>query len=259
MLSFEYIFSGALVGFLIGMTGIGGGALMTPLLILLFGISPSTAVGTDLFFASITKLSSLFFFSQKKLINWNIVKLLSLGSLPISFLVLIILKENSQSQVETSFFLTKIIGVVLIVSSFLYLIKFFSNKNIFYNMKGIFTSSYVKKSLTIFAGIIIGTIVTTTSIGAGVLGTVALIILYPNLSPVSLIATEIAHAVPLALLAGVGHASLGNVDVQILGNLLLGSLPAAYAGSQLGNIVPKNFLRVFLGIFLFLAGIKLIV
>ena len=126
-------------------------------------------------------------------------------------------------------------------------------------MKGIFTSSYVKKSLTIFAGIIIGTIVTTTSIGAGVLGTVALIILYPNLSPVSLIATEIAHAVPLALLAGVGHASLGNVDVQILGNLLLGSLPAAYAGSQLGNIVPKNFLRVFLGIFLFLAGIKLIV
>lgn len=253
---YQYIIVGAIVGFMIGLTGIGGGSLMAPILILFLGIIPSKVVGTDLFFASITKLASTVFFFKEKHINWRITKLLAFGSIPSSFITLLILKWLDYHNRLTNTFFQKSMAVAIMILAFIYLIR--SNLKNSFGWSFDKTSLFIREVLTIFSGCIIGVSITLTSIGAGILGTVALMVLYPNLQPISLIATEIAHTIPLALLAGIGHASLGNLDTPLLLNLLFGSLPAAYLGSKLACIVPTRALRILLSSLLFLISAKLI-
>ncbi len=213
-----YIVAGLLVGFIVGMTGVGGGSLMTPIL-LYFGVSPANAVGTDLLYAAITKAGGIHVHHKKKNIDWKITGELALGSLPAAAITLWVLHSISVDT-ET---LNKVIKVTLGYALLLTAVAILFKRKIFdYSQKN---NSWITRMnrrqqmiATVFTGVILGAVVTITSIGAGALGTVALFMLYPLLPTVRLVGTEIAHAVPLTLVAGMGHAGLGNVDWQLLVN-----------------------------------------
>ena len=252
------IVAGLVVGFIVGMTGVGGGSLMTPILIW-FGIPPSTAVGTDLLYAAITKAGGVYVHNKKKNINWTITGWLTLGSVPAALLTLWLL-HSLKTDLEV---LNKVIryslGWALLFTSVAIIFKkkllTISQKHAgdkFHN------ESKTQNLLTVVIGIMLGATVTLTSIGAGALGTVTLFFLYPLLPTPKLVGTEIAHAVPLTLVAGLGHATMGNLDLNILGYLLLGSLPGIYIGSMLSGKLPDLMLRNAIAIMLFYVGFKLI-
>jgi len=252
------IIAGLVVGFIVGMTGVGGGSLMTPIL-LWFGIPPSTAVGTDLLYAAITKSGGVFVHNKKKNINWTITGWLTLGSVPAALLTLWIL-SNLKTDIDV---LNKTIkfslGWALLFTSIAIIFKkrllVFSQKHAGDKFH---SESKTQNFLTVAIGVMLGTTVTLTSIGAGALGTVTLFFLYPLLPTPKLVGTEIAHAVPLTLVAGLGHASLGHMDFTVLGYLLAGSLPGIYIGSLLSGKLPDLFLRNAIAMMLFYVGFKLV-
>ncbi len=253
-----YIVAGLVVGFIVGMTGVGGGSLMTPIL-LYFGVSPANAVGTDLLYAAITKAGGIHVHHKKKNIDWKITGELALGSLPAAAITLWVLHSISVDT-ET---LNKVIKVTLGYALLLTAVAILFKRKIFdYSQKN---NSWITRMnrrqqmiATVFTGVILGAVVTITSIGAGALGTVALFMLYPLLPTVRLVGTEIAHAVPLTLVAGMGHDGLGNVDWHLLVDILTGSLPGIYAGSHLANRVADHYLRPALAIMLAFVGTKLV-
>jgi uncharacterized membrane protein YfcA len=252
------IVAGLVVGFIVGMTGVGGGSLMTPILIW-FGIPPSTAVGTDLLYAAITKSGGVFVHNKKKNINWTVTGWLTLGSVPAALLTLLIL-HNLKTDLEV---LNKTIkyslGWALLFTSVAIVFK---KKLLTISQKHagdkFHSESKTQNFLTVAIGVMLGATVTLTSIGAGALGTVTLFFLYPLLPTPKLVGTEIAHAVPLTLVAGLGHATMGNLDLNILGHLLLGSLPGIYLGSMLSGKLPDLMLRNAIAIMLFYVGFKLV-
>ena len=253
-----FIIAGLVVGFIVGMTGVGGGSLMTPIL-LWFGIPPTTAVGTDLLYAAFTKMGGVVVHHKKKNINWTITGWLSLGSVPAAFVTLWIL-HSIKTDVSTINGVIKYgLGWALIVTSIAILFK---KKLLVFSQKHaadrFHKESNTQNALTVAIGVLLGATVTLTSIGAGALGTVTLFFLYPLLPTRKLVGTEIAHAVPLTLVAGLGHATMGNLDFGLLGQLLIGSLPGIYLGSMLSGKVPDLFLRNAIAIMLFSVGYKLI-
>lgn len=254
-----YILCGLAVGFIVGMTGVGGGSLMTPIL-LFFGISPSTAVGTDLLYAAITKSGGIYVHQKKSNINWRITGLLSAGSLPAALLTLLVMQQigfdskHVDNTIKIALGITLILTALAIISKDKLLEWSHRNDAIFTRM----TDSQREVAIVI-TGLVLGATVTITSIGAGVLGTVALFLIYPILPVARLVGTEIAHAVPLTLVAGLGHAGLGNVNWDLLVNLLLGSLPGIYVGSHLPTAVPEKVLRPILASMMVLIGLKLVV
>jgi hypothetical protein len=252
------ILAGLLVGFIVGMTGVGGGSLMTPIL-LWFGISPSTAVGTDLLYAAITKSGGIFVHNKKKNINWTITGWLSLGSIPAALITLWILHSLKLDTTALNNTIKFTLGWALVFTSVAILFK---KKLMELSQKHagdkFHRESKTQNLLTIAIGVMLGVTVTLTSIGAGALGTVTLFFLYPILPTPRLVGTEIAHAVPLTLVAGLGHATMGSIDLSILGQLLMGSLPGIYIGSMLSGKVPDLLLRNAIAIMLFLVGFKLI-
>jgi len=252
------IIAGLFVGFVVGMTGVGGGSLMTPIL-LWFGIPPTTAVGTDLLYAAFTKIGGVYVHNKKKNINWTITGWLSLGSVPAALITLWIL-ESIKTDITTMNAIIKYsLGWALLFTSIAVLFKkrimIFSQKHAGDRFH---YESKTQNVLTVAIGILLGATVTLTSIGAGALGTVTLFFLYPLLPTPRLVGTEIAHAVPLTLVAGIGHASMGNLDLALLGQLLLGSLPGIYMGSMLSGKVPDLFLRNAIAVMLFMVGYKLV-
>lgn len=260
MLDFQigYIIAGLVVGFIVGMTGVGGGSLMTPIL-LYFGVSPANAVGTDLLYAAVTKAGGIHVHHKKRNIDWRITRELALGSLPAALLTLWALHSLSFDTETLNRIIKTTLGYALILTAIAILFK----RKIFdYSRKHdawITRMSRRQQALaTVVVGAILGAVVTLTSIGAGALGTVALFMLYPLLPTVRLVGTEIAHAVPLTLVAGMGHAGLGNVDWHLLANLLIGSLPGIYIGSHLANRVADHYLRPALAIMLMFVGTKLL-
>lgn len=252
------VIAGLAVGFVVGLTGVGGGSLMTPIL-LWFGIPPTTAVGTDLLYAAFTKMGGVFVHNKKQNINWKITGWLSLGSLPAAALTLWIL-DNIKTDITTINAVIKYsLGWALLFTSIAIIFKTkiakFSQKHAGDKFH---SESTTQNMLTIAIGVMLGATVTLTSIGAGALGTVTLFFLYPLLPTPRLVGTEIAHAVPLTLVAGIGHASMGNLDYILLGQLLIGSLPGIFIGSMLSGKIPDLYLRNAIAIMLFLAGYKLI-
>lgn len=252
------IVAGLVVGFIVGLTGVGGGSLMTPIL-LWFGISPTTAVGTDLLYAAFTKMGGIFVHNKKKNINWSITGWLSLGSIPAAMLTLWIL-HNIKSDISVINSLIKYsLGWALLFTSIVILFK---KKLLVLSQKHagdkFHSESKTQNGLTVAIGVLLGVTVTLTSIGAGALGTVTLFFLYPLLPTPRLVGTEIAHAVPLTLVAGIGHASMGNLDFTLLGQLLTGSLPGIYIGSMLSGKIPDFYLRNAIAIMLFFVGYKLV-
>ncbi|AUF97179.1 putative membrane protein YfcA [Pseudomonas sp. BIGb0278] len=255
--SFGFTIAGLIVGFIVGMTGVGGGSLMTPIL-LWFGVNPATAVGTDLLYAAITKASGVWVHGRNKNIDWKITGWLSLGSVPAAALTLWFLSTLHADTSALNAVIKQGLAVVLILTALALLFK--SRLQAFASRHAgdhYHLSDRTLNGLTVFTGVILGVMVTLTSIGAGALGTVALFLLYPFLVTRRLVGTEIAHAVPLTLVAGLGHAGMGNMDWSLLGYLLLGSLPGIYLGSHLSGRISDNVLRPCLAAMLLLIGYKL--
>lgn len=253
-----YIISGLVVGFIVGLTGVGGGSLMTPIL-LHFGIAPSAAVGTDLLYAAITKSGGIYVHNKKRNIDWRITGWLALGSLPASVVTLLIMHHIGFSTAGMNAFIKVALGYALIFTALSIVFKKklleLSHRNDFWLTR---MTLREQAAATLITGIVLGAIVTITSIGAGAVGTVALFLLYPLLPTTKLVGTEIAHAVPLTLIAGLGHAGVGNLDLSLLGNLLLGSLPGIYVGSHLASNVAEHYLRPALALMLVVVGSKLV-
>ncbi|MBV4536996.1 MULTISPECIES: sulfite exporter TauE/SafE family protein [Pseudomonas] len=255
--SFGFTIAGLVVGFIVGMTGVGGGSLMTPIL-LWFGVNPATAVGTDLLYAAITKASGVWVHGRNKNIDWKITGWLSLGSVPAAALTLWFLSTLHADTSALNAVIKQGLAVVLILTALAILFK--SRLQAFANRHAgdhYHLSDRNLNILTVLTGVVLGVMVTLTSIGAGALGTVALFLLYPFLVTRRLVGTEIAHAVPLTLVAGLGHAGMGNMDWSLLGYLLLGSLPGIYLGSHLTGRISDSVLRPCLAAMLLMIGYKL--
>lgn len=251
--------SGAITGLLVGLTGVGGGALMTPLLLLVCGIAPLTAVGTDLWFAAITKLFASRVHHGHRLIDWQVVRRLWLGSLPAAALTLVWMKLHLVDATAATLLKTMIAAAVVLTALGMLFQKPLHALGRKLRMADSEQFKAMQAPLTLLAGAMLGVLVTFTSVGAGALGAVFLTYLYPlRLTPARLIATDIMHAIPLAIIAGIGHLLIGNVDFGLLGNLLLGSIPAAIAGAMLSARLPHRLLRGMLSIILLSIGIKLL-
>lgn len=254
-MEFGYILAGFVVGFLVGLTGVGGGSLMTPILLLIYNIKPAVAVGTDLLYASITKSVGIFAHGKLGNINWHIVRRLAVGSVPASVLTLWALHSmdlQSGNVVSTIKFW---LGIALIVTSAAVLLR---NKLMSLVAKDEWIPARFVPGATVALGVILGGLVTLTSVGAGALGVTALIILYPKEKITTIVGSDIAHAVPLTLVAGLGHASLGTIDYSLLGTLLIGSIPGIYLGSHMSSRVAEHWVRIALSMILIYVGFKLV-
>ncbi len=251
-----YILSGFAVGFLVGMTGVGGGSLMTPLLILLFHVHPTTAVGTDLLYASVTKTGGSLVHGINRTIDWRIVKRLSLGSLPASLLTLAVIYALKIDPATMNGLITKVLGVALLSTA---LALVFRKKLLagYSRRVGVLSESQTA-FFTIATGVTLGVLVTISSVGAGALGVTALILLYPELPVVKIAGSDIAHAVALTLIAGLGHLMNGGIDIGILESLLLGSLPGIFISSMFAPRLPDLALRLILAATLTLTGMRLL-
>ncbi len=252
------IVAGASTGLMVGLTGAGGGALMTPILLLLFGVAPAAAIGTDLWFAAITKMVATRIHHGHGLIDWPVVKRLWMGSLSASALTLLWMKLHPPDQTAATFLKTVVAGAVLVTAlGMLFQKPLHALGRKLRTTDGDHFKTW-QAPLTVLAGSMLGMLVTMTSVGAGALGAVFLAYLYPlRLTPPRLIATDIVHAIPLAVFAGLGHLLLGNVDFGLLGNLLLGSVPAVIVGAMLSARLPHGLLRGILAGVLLLIGAKL--
>jgi uncharacterized membrane protein YfcA len=252
-----YSISGFAVGFLVGMTGVGGGSLMTPLLILLFGIHPATAVGTDLLYAAATKTGGSLVHGWARSIHWPVVARLACGSLPASILTLSVLWQlNLNGELARS-----LINLVLCGALFLTAVALIFRNAIMNRYRRRFDrlSPASISLLTVLVGAVLGVIVSISSVGAGAVGVTALLLLYPRLPMARIIGSDIAHAVPLTLVAGTGHWIAGAVDWHLMGSLLVGSLPGIMIGSYSAIRVPETALRLVLATTLIVVATKLAV
>lgn len=253
----HYIISGFAVGILVGMTGVGGGSLMTPLLTLLFGVPPSVAVGTDLAFASITKTAGTFTHRLRGTVNWRIVKFLCLGALPAAILTTLWLKYFGALTDEMG----KIIRYSIAGSVLLTVIALLLKGKMINWINAHPEKQLHGRSLdiaTVVSGAVLGSLVTISSIGAGAVGATLLVLLYPRLSPAEIAGTDIAYAVPLTAIAAFGHWWLGSINWELLTSLLLGSVPGIMIGSWAARAVPEKFLRGLLAMTLTAVATKMI-
>lgn len=258
-MEFAYSFAGLVVGFIVGLTGIGGGALMTPILIVVFGIPPVAAVSTDLLYAAITKCGGIFSYAKKKLVEYRVVALLLSGSLPGSLLTLHYLKGlDGLEQVEHLMNLT--LGVSLVLTS---IAVFLRNKirTKALEWKDTALARHGRRwrpVITVAMGIVLGGLVTLSSVGAGALGTALLILLYPRMSMPTIVGTDLLHAVLLTAVAGAGHYEMGNVDLTLLLYLVIGSLPGVFVGSHLGTRLSPKVMQPIMGSLLLAIGLRFV-
>ena len=251
-----YTASGFAVGALVGFTGVGGGSLMTPLLVLLFGIHPATAVGTDLLYAGLTKICGSCVHGFNDAIDWRVTRRLASGSVPAAALTLWTLSQFGVDSKGTSAAITTTLGFALILTAvtLVFRRRLLSAVASFFDRR---TGRQVN-ALTTLLGAVLGVLVSISSVGAGAIGVTVLLSLYPKMPTVRIVGSDIAHAVPLTLLAGAGHWWLGSVDWQLLVSLLAGSIPGIAIGSHFASRVPEQVLRPLLAGTLALVGGKLV-
>ena len=251
-----YVMSGFGVGLVVGMTGVGGGSLMTPLLILLFGIHPATAVGTDLLFAASTKTVGSAVHAAARTIDWMLVGLLAAGSIPATVVTIILLSWFDLKDAAAQHVITLTLGSVLLITA----IFLIAGRNLRqrYGEQLNALDRRTSQTLTVALGLVMGVLVTVTSVGAGAIGVTVLLILHPKMPAGRVVGSDIAHAVPLTLLAGAGHWWLGSIDWHLLGALLFGSLPGIVLGSYLATRARDTVVRVALASVLVVVGVRLI-
>lgn len=254
--SLLYPLSGFCVGVLVGMTGIGGGSLMTPLLILLFGIHPTTAVGTDLLFAAATKTLGTGIHAVARTVDWMLVALLAAGSVPATIATLIILSDFDLKAAGAQQFIAMALGCILLITALFLLLGRTLREHYADRLKDL--DQRTAHVLTVLLGGIMGILVTATSVGAGAIGVTFLILLHPKMPAARVVGSDVAHAVPLTLLAGVGHWYLGTIDLKLLGMLLSGSLPGIVIGSYFAAHAREAILRIVLAAVLIVVGARLL-
>ena len=252
---FLYTLSGFVVGLLVGLTGVGGGSLMTPVLILLFGIYPAAAVGTDLLHAAATKTAGSVVHGLNGTIDWRVVRRLATGSIPMTVLTIAAMSALDINGTAGRDFVNAALTLALIVTA---VVLVFRDRIIarYAAMLRALDPTRVA-GLTIAVGAVLGTMVSVSSVGAGAIGVTCLILLYPQLPTARIVGTDIAHAVPLTLVAGIGHWLLGSVDLQVFAFLILGSVPGILLGSYAAVRIPETALRVVLAIALIAVATKL--
>ncbi|RZG75084.1 sulfite exporter TauE/SafE family protein [Acinetobacter sp. WCHAc060025] len=261
----EFIMAGVLVGFCVGITGVGGGSLMTPILISLFRIEPHIAIGTDLLYAAISKFCGSMVHAKKLNIVWPIVLWLALGSIPASFITHWVLDTYLSGSSSYKVVLTTVLGFMLTITGLSIMFrarieKFFAkfraekhdlNEASNFSIEG-------KKLYVVIMGVVLGVFVTLSSVGAGAFGIMALILMFPNLPMIRIIGSDVVHAVLLTSVAGFAHMTSGNVDFHLLGWLLAGSIPAIIVGTLISSRLPEKMIRKILGITLFALGVNFI-
>lgn len=258
MADIYFILAGMLVGLCVGVTGVGGGSLMTPILIMLLGIDPRIAIGTDLLYASISKFCGTLVHYKKTNIVWSIVLWLALGSIPTSILTNYLVATYIGDVSHIKMVMTAILGVMLFLTGLTL---------IFRNRVEAFFAKYRKsdeenfvpnlaRGKLILMGLVLGVVVTLSSVGAGAFGVMALVLIFPQLPMIKIIGSDVAHAVLLTLVAGMGHIMSGSVDFALLAKLLIGAIPAIIVGTLLSSRLPEKKLRPILGLTLSLLGIN---
>jgi uncharacterized protein len=254
-MDYGYIVAGFVVGWLVGLTGVGGGSLMTPILLLFFNVKAAVAVGTDLLYASITKSVGIFAHGKLGNIDWRLVGLLALGSVPSSFVTTLLIHTFDAGSDTIVKGIKFWLGVALLLTSLSVLFR----HELMTSMKH---DDRINPKFTPIAtfvlGILLGFMVTLTSVGAGALGVTALLLLYPHVHINRIVGSDVAHAVPLTLVAGLGHASLGTVDYGLLGTLLIGSIPGIWIGSHMTKVIGEVWVRNLLALILVYVGQKLV-
>jgi uncharacterized protein len=268
--SIEYILAGVLVGFCVGITGVGGGSLMTPILITLFKIEPHIAIGTDLLYASISKFCGSIVHAKKMNIVWPIVIWLAVGSIPASFATHWALENFLSQSTHYKATLTMVLGFMLTLTGASIVFraqieKIFAkyrepvnSNSVELSKEEISAQAKSKRGRIIVMGIVLGVFVTLSSVGAGAFGIMALILMFPHLPMIRIIGSDVVHAVLLTFVAGMGHMSSGNVDFALLGWLLCGSIPAIVVGTLISSRLPEKLIRRILGITLFALGLNFI-
>lgn len=257
MQDFGFSVAGLFVGIAVGATGVGGGSLMTPILIMFYGINPAIAVGTDLLYASASKSFGVLLHGRNGSLDWRIVRWMALGSVPATLLTLLFLHNFPKGPgLDNLIKLTLAIAIIVTATFALFqdqlmrLIKRGNNNKVIVEL-----SEGRQFQLTVLSGILIGALVTISSVGAGVIGMMLLLLIYPKKAPISLVGSDLAHAVIITAIAGAGHASLGTVNYTLLGYLLLGALPGIWIGSKIGFNLPEKLLkRVIAGFLIFIGG-----
>ena len=246
-----YAFACLVVGSLVGLTGVGGGSLMTPLLVMLFGINPATAVGTDLLFACLTKLLGMTLHAKRGSVDWRIVGRLALGSVPATALAIVLVGRHGAAGRT----ITTTLGIALMLTAVGIVFRGSIVATLAPRLEAL--GERGRLVLTVGLGAVLGILVAVSSVGAGAIGVTVLLVLYPRLPTVRIIGSDIGHAVPLALVAGAGHWLYGSVDLRLLGSLLIGSLPGIAATSLLAAKVPERVLRPVLATTLAVVGLRL--
>ncbi len=251
-----YVVSGLLVGLLVGQTGVGGGSLMTPLLVLVFHMHPSAAVGTDLLYASMTKAAGSLVHGYNRTVHWPLVGRLAAGSLPATAATLFVASRHDLVGPRASVALSLGLGMVLVFTAACLLGRTWLLAHAARRFGEIGERRAVL--LTVLTGAVLGVLVSLTSVGAGAVGVTAMLVLYPRLPTRTIVGSDIAHAVPLTLLAGVGHVIMGSVDTHLLLALLAGSVPGVLAGSMLAARMPERVIRPLLAVVLAVVGLRLL-
>ena len=254
-IAWPYAVSGLFVGVLVGLTGVGGGSLMTPLLVLLFGVNPTTAVGTDLLFACLTKSAGMALHSVRGNVDWRIVGRLATGSVPATALTVVLVSRRAHAASGHGDIVTTTLGIALILTA----IGLVFRRQIVGRLAPFMENlgERTRLVLTVSLGGFVGVLVSLTSVGAGAIGVTVLLVLYPGLPTLRIVGSDIAHAVPLTLVAGAGHWFYGSVDFALLGSLLVGSIPGIAAGSLMASRVSDRVLRPLLATALAVVGVRL--
>ena len=248
--------SGLLVGLLVGQTGMGGGSLMTPILVLLFGVHPATAVGTDLLYASVTKTAGTLVHGLHGTVRWQIVRRLATGSVPATAATLLLLSHVNMTGHTGNEIISLTLGIMLVLTALSLVFR-----QPFLKLAGPRLDRLSEHSiavLTVVVGALLGVLVTISSVGAGAIGVTALLLLYPRTPMARIVGSDIAHAVPLTLVAGLGHWWIGSVNWPLVGDLLAGSIPGIVIGSYLAVRVPEFVLRPILAVTLVIIGGRLV-
>ena len=255
MMDWIAILSGFGVGAIVGMTGVGGGSLMTPLLLSVFKLNPAVAIGTDLWFAAVTKTAGSVSHHSAGHVQWRITGLLLAGSIPASLATIALMHFSGLDKGWASA-LTFSLGIALLLTAVVVAYKQA------WQAVGLRLERWLpethKPALTLLCGVVLGVLVSLSSIGAGAIGATLIMLLYPRLPSQRVVGTDIAHAVPLTFVAGVGHATLGNVDWTLLAALLIGGVPGIWLGAQLTRRMPEQLVRALLCVALVTAGLKVI-
>lgn len=237
------------------MTGVGGGSLMTPLLILVFGVHPATAVGTDLLFAATTKIAGTWVHGVKRTVDWLVVRRLATGSLPATIACMFVLRYLDLKTSAASVVITAVLTLALFATVAMLLLR----KTIVSRFGGLVAELSPAKieALTIAVGCVLGVMVTLSSVGAGAIGLTGLVLLYPSLPTARLVGSDIAHAVPLTLVAGIGHWLLGSTDLSLFVPLVAGSIPGVLIGSYGASRIPEPAIRLILAATLAIVATRL--